>query len=454
MAMEEHLAKLKEGVEIWNQWRKDHPDEKPDLSELDFTSREVVGEILWDEARGGAVLREANLSNANLSKVVLGQAPRRRANVERADLRKANLSRADLAWVSFKHSDLSEANLQQANLCRVDFGFAKLYRADLSGARLLNLNLPGPAREQHGGRGARRVTAGFRHADLGAAKLIGADLYGANFTHAQLSFADLRSANLRMAGFLGAQMTLSDLRQAQLTQADLRQSLMVGTRLEGADLSGADVHGIAAWDLITDGATKQKGLIISLGKSRATVDDLELAQFLYLIHDNAKIRNVLDAVIRKVVLILGRFTKDRLAVLKAIADRLRALEYLPVIFDFEPSPEKNVLDTVKILAHLSRFVIMDFTDAKFVPAEAAALENINVVIQPIIQIGHELASIRGVLADSDRTLDPYVYHDLDDLLPTLQHRLVPDAKKMADKWTKRRNEYGKPSGSNEDTEQE
>jgi hypothetical protein len=47
-----------------------------------------------------------------------------------------------------------------------------------------------------------------------------------------------------------------------------------------------------------------------------TVDDLEVAQFVYLLLNNAKIRSAI------VVLILGRFTDDRKSVLDALRDEL------------------------------------------------------------------------------------------------------------------------------------
>ena len=32
MANEEHVALLKQGVEVWNKWREENPDIKPDLT--------------------------------------------------------------------------------------------------------------------------------------------------------------------------------------------------------------------------------------------------------------------------------------------------------------------------------------------------------------------------------------------------------------------------------------
>jgi hypothetical protein len=51
MANPEHLAKLKEGIEAWNKWRKDNPKIKRDLTEANLF---------------GADLRRADLAEANL----------------------------------------------------------------------------------------------------------------------------------------------------------------------------------------------------------------------------------------------------------------------------------------------------------------------------------------------------------------------------------------------------
>jgi hypothetical protein len=42
-----------------------------------------------------------------------------------------------------------------------------------------------------------------------------------------------------------------------------------------------------------------------------TVDNIEVAQFIYLLLHNQKIRDVIDTITSKVVLILGRFSEKR-----------------------------------------------------------------------------------------------------------------------------------------------
>jgi hypothetical protein len=67
-----------------------------------------------------------------------------------------------------------------------------------------------------------------------------------------------------------------------------------------------------------------------------------------------KLRNVIDAVSRKGVLLLGRFGRGGLELLRALGERLRVAGFLPIIFDFERPAARNYTETVMTLAGLSR----------------------------------------------------------------------------------------------------
>ena len=97
MAGVEHLLLLRQGVESWNQWRKNNPTVKPYLRE--------------------AVLRRMDLSGANLRE---------------ANLRKADLSSAKLVGTDLRNADLFAACLVGADLS----GRADLSKSDLRGANL------------------------------------------------------------------------------------------------------------------------------------------------------------------------------------------------------------------------------------------------------------------------------------------------------------------------------
>jgi uncharacterized protein YjbI with pentapeptide repeats len=131
------------------------------------------------------------------------------------------------------------------------------------------------------------------HPDLGSADLSRAFLFGASLIRAILSGAILGEANLSGANLSGAQL--------------------IETNLADAILTGCSVYGVSAWGVKLGAGTIQQGLI--------TVDDLEVAQFVYLLLHNEKIRRVIDTITSKVVLILGRFSiPQRKAVLDALRD--------------------------------------------------------------------------------------------------------------------------------------
>ncbi len=117
-----------------------------------------------------------------------------------------------------------------------------------------------------------------------------------------------------------------------------------------------------------------------------TVDNLEIAQFIYLLLHNEKLRDVIDTIGKKAVLILGRFTDERKAVLEAIREELRRRDYIPILFDFEKPASRDLTETVSTLAHMARFVIADITDAKSIPQELSVIvPNLpSVAVQPLI----------------------------------------------------------------------
>ena len=121
--------------------------------------------------------------------------------------------------------------------------------------------------------------------------------------------------------------------------------------------------------------TKQQNLVIAdYGETGITVDNIEVAQFIYLLLNNEKLRDVIDTITSKTVLILGRFSKDRKPILDAIRNALRKHDYLPILFDFDPTTNQTIIETVKTLAGMSRFVIADITDARSVPQELQIID--------------------------------------------------------------------------------
>ena len=205
------------------------------------------------------------------------------------------------------------------------------------------------------------------------AKLSGANLFKANLFGADLCGANLSGANLGRANLIRANLGAANFCKADLTWADLRHANLVKTNLEGANLTACSVFGISAWNVRLEGAIQTNLVITPKGESAIQVDNLEVAQFIYLLLKNKRIRDVIDTITSQVVLILGRFTPERKVVLDAIREELRKRDYLPILFDFEMTASKDLTGTISTLANMARFIIADLTDPSSVPHELAIL---------------------------------------------------------------------------------
>jgi uncharacterized protein YjbI with pentapeptide repeats len=366
MANSEHLDLLQQGVDIWNAWRAEKPSIRPDLTQANLTKAHLGG---------------ANLSGANLSG--------------------ANLIEADLSGADLSNTDLSAAVLAQADLNGAD-----LSGANVSGANLSKTNL---------------VEAHLRSTNLHGANLIQADLFQADLREADLSGADLSGANLLRA----------DLSGANVSGADLRGAVLVEANLAGADLTGCRVYGVSAWNVKLSKDTKQQDLVITdHGEPDVTVDNIEVAQFVYLLLHNEKIRDIIDTVGKKGVLLLGRFTEGRIAVLERLREELRQRGYLPIVFNFDKPETKDFTETVRLLAGLSKFVIADITNPKSAPLELqATVPEIMVPFRPIIEEGEKPFSMLQDLwiKHRDWVFEPIHYPSVDALIASLDEKIIRPA---------------------------
>jgi uncharacterized protein YjbI with pentapeptide repeats len=377
MANDEHVAMLKQGVTAWNAWRDQNPDIRPDLS--------------------GANLSGAKLSGANLSEANLGE---------------ANLSRAALVVAGFSGSDLHDANLSEANLLRADFSGANLSGANLGGANLFQASLNG---------------LGFKPEIANQfAKILG----DPDFEYSQLATpTNLSRANLSKAYLSEANLYQADLSGANLSDADLTFVTLVKATLTGADLTGCRIFGLSAWGLKLDGTKQQNLIITDQDEPAVTVDNIEVAQFIYIMLNNQKVRDVIDTITSKTVLILGRFTEERKAVLDALREELRKHDYLPILFDFEKPVSRDTDETITLLARMARFVIADISDAKAVLQELRAIvpDLPSVPVQSIILATQEEPGMFDFYRSRPSFLTVHRYADQEQLLAELGDKVIRPA---------------------------
>jgi hypothetical protein len=136
MANEEHVALLKQGLEVWNKWREENPDISPDLRSPDLRSEDLSGANL-----SSPDLRSEDLSGANLSGADLSGADLRSAHLNGTHLSDANLIGADLSGADLRGAHLSGADLRGAHLSGADLRGAHLSGADLRATALINSRL-------------------------------------------------------------------------------------------------------------------------------------------------------------------------------------------------------------------------------------------------------------------------------------------------------------------------
>jgi Pentapeptide repeats (8 copies) len=277
--------------------------------------------------------------------------------------------------------------------------------------------------------GAPLSGAALSGTNLDEANLSGANLFKANLSGVNLFKANLSGANLSGALLIRANLGGADLSEAKLGQATLYGAQLVDTNLTGADLTGCRIFGVSAWDLKLEG-TKQQNLVITRwGEPEITVDNIEVAQFIYLLLHNEKIRAVIDTVTSKAVLILGRFTDERKAVLDALRDELRKRDYLPILFDFEKPRSRDTDETITLLARMARFVVADVSDAKAVLQELRAIvpDLPSVPVQSIILATQEEPGMFDFYRNRPSFLTVHRYTDQEQLLADLGDKVIRPA---------------------------
>jgi hypothetical protein len=347
-----------------------------------------------------------------------------------------------------KHLEILEQGVEQWNTWRdeketitPDLRNADLRGADLSWAILAGTDLRG---------------ANLSGADLSSSILAGADLGDADLSKAWTSGADLTDVNLTGANLRGAIMYDADLEGANLTGADLTDADLscadlVETDLTNATITGCRIYGASAWNVTLTG-TAQLDLIISKeGEPVVTVDDLEVGQFVYLMLNNTKIRNVINTITSKGVLILGRFSEPkRKSVLDGLREKLREYDLLPMVFDFDRPTDKDYTETVQTLAGMSMFVIADVTNPKSTPLELeATVKQFKIPYLPIIDVSVDPRPF-AMLVDLQKSFHwvlPTLYYESKEALlddENLQTNIIDRAVAKREELRKAKNQEPEP----------
>jgi excinuclease UvrABC ATPase subunit len=219
----------------------------------------------------------------------------------------------------------------------------------------------------------------------------------------------------------------NDCSNVLFTKANLTSASLININVEGAYFRSARIFGLSAWEIKGTPGDQSNLIITEEGTPVITVDDLQVAQFIYLLLNNSNVKNVIDTITSKAVLILGRFTEERKTILDAIFKELREQGYLPILFDFSGPQNRNRTETVSTLAHLAKFVIADITDAKSIPQELQAIvpHLPSVPVQPIILASQSEYGMYEHFTDYQWVLPTFHYKDVDEAVMSISKILLP-----------------------------
>jgi len=282
---------------------------------------------------------------------------------------RADLSDIDLTeFTDLSGYDFYKVNFKNSNLKGINFKGCKFRKADLSNCNLQNTT--------------------FDHSDLEYAFLLHSNLDNSSFQNCQMEGSNLSATSLHKTNFRGSILFKSWLKWAR----------MIETNFNLCDLSFSRIYGASIWAVELDGAKQNDIIITKRDDSIISIDNLELAQFIYLILNNSKIKNVIDTLTSKVVLILGRFKPERKQVLENIKSELRNRGFIPMIFDFDKPNSMDYIEPVITISQLSKFIIADFTEPKIVLEEVPII--LNACVVPIIPIISEKERIPTTLLNN------------------------------------------------------
>ena len=203
---------------------------------------------------------------------------------------------------------------------------------------------------------------------------------------------------------------------------------LLDTDLTGADLTGCRIYGVSAWDLKLE-RTKQQNLVITRGTSpRSPSITLRSRSSSTSCSTTRRSATSSTPSPRKAVLILGRFTDERKAVLDALREELRKRDYLPILFDFDVPATRDITETVSLLARMARFIIADLTDPSSIPKELEAIvPHLAVPVQPLLEGASRPYAMFKDYWKYDWVLPVYRYEGLEPLLATLAEKVIAPA---------------------------
>lgn len=236
-------------------------------------------------------------------------------------------------------------------------------RLNFSGLNLTNVSIHNAFAEGLNIQNAKIINCHFEEGDFSRA-----DFSNTEFINTKFNKTILTDANFDGASFINCSLNRINITNANFCLKEIKETV---------------VYGISAWDLKTCDEMKQSRLVIERtyglysdliaeGRIPMMTDNIELAQFIYYLSNHKKLRDVINILNAKGILLLGQFKDGGLERLYELHDWLKGRNYTPMIFDFDRPDSMDYTETVVTMAGLSKIIIADVSGGS-VPQELHAI---------------------------------------------------------------------------------
>lgn len=285
---------------------------------------------------------------------------------------------------------------------------------------------------------------------------------GMTFENATFNHVLFEEGDFSRVNFINCEFTNVKFNKTILTDSNFDGAVFINCSLNRVNLTNSIftvkqisqtvIYGISAWDIVTSEDSIQNELviektydlysdIIQSGRIPMMVDNIELAQFIYYLSNHKKIRDTLNILNNKGVLILGRFADGGLERLHKVREWFAARNYIPMIFDFEHLESMDRTETIVTMGGLSKIVLADVSGSS-VPHELHAIL-IN-FLKPVIAFHEDKPySMMDDLVRKNRFFQALAYEDMSGLIEQLPEKVNSAEKDYSQIVKEIAEQYGK-----------
>lgn len=254
------------------------------------------------------------------------------------------------------------------------------------------------------------------------------------FEEGDFSRADFGNCHFVNTRFNKTILSNAKFENATFENCNLNRVNLVNANFCVKSIEETVVYGISAWDLQTCESSIQSKLviektyefysdIIAEGRIPLMVDDIELAQFIYYLTNHKRLRETINVMNSRSVLLLGRFKNGGLERLYKIREWLLTQNYLPMIFDFERPDSMDLVEVIVTMGGLSKFIIADLS-GPFVDTELTEISSL--YLKPIILFHSNQPNHPGLKLNAGNNYVHSVHFDgsVEELLKNLQLKIL------------------------------